>query len=538
LNPNNRHSGYSPFPFPQLLLSGGFSSTTPDPPDMLPCGCGRIIDHPQFAGSGHPVRITASIAIYPGFDPGNYQTAGDDSPGCCHIPYHPFNIHFNISGIMRNCIHLLVTLMISVSGIAQVGISTDGLPPDGSSMLDVRSTTKGMLVPRMTAAQRNAISSPATGLLIFCTDNNQYYSNKGTPAAPVWMMISSQWISSGSNLYYSDGNVGIGTEIPMQKLHVNGKILAEWGSITTASYRFGDGLENTGFSSPAANAVTFINNGVQSGRFDALGRMIIGTGSPVASAQLEVSSTTRGFLPPRMTTAQMNLITSPQAGLIVFNTTINALFWYSGSAWKMMTMTNDGESCGTVSYGGEIYTTVVIGTQCWMNENLNIGIAIIGANNQTDNGITEKYCYDNDPDNCLMFGGLYQWDEMMQYVTTSGTKGICPVGWHIPTDAEWDTLRAYLGGISVAGGAMKETGTYHWSEPNTGATNSSGFTSLPAGYRVGSSFNQLTITAGFWSSDAYSSAAAYSWHHYFNTASMSKDYDTKSTGFSCRCIKN
>jgi hypothetical protein len=97
---------------------------------------------------------------------------------------------------------------------AQVAVNTDGTQPDNSAMLDVKSTNKGMLVPRMTVAQRNAISSPATGLLVFCTDNNQYFSNRGTPAAPNWTMMSSQWISSGSTIYYNSGNVGIGETNP------------------------------------------------------------------------------------------------------------------------------------------------------------------------------------------------------------------------------------------------------------------------------------------------------------------------------------
>ena len=102
-----------------------------------------------------------------------------------------------------------------------------------------------------------------------------------------------------------------------------------------------------------------------------------------------------------------------------------------------------------------------------------------------NNGIIEKYCYDDDPANCDVYGGLYQWDEMMGYTTTEGVQGICPVDWHIPTDAEWDILQNYLGGFNVAGGKLKEAGTIHWNAPNAGATNSSGFTALPNGYRDG-----------------------------------------------------
>ena len=143
-------------------------------------------------------------------------------------------------------------------------------------------------------------------------------------------------------------------------------------------------------------------------------------------------------------------------------------------------------ACGqsfTDTRDGKVYTTMQIGAQCWMNQNLNIGTRIAGTSNQTNKGTSKKYCYSNTEANCTTYGGLYQWDEMMQYTTTAGVKGICPTGWQLPTDTEWTSLATYLGGESVAGGKMKETGITHWTSPNTGATNSSGFTGLPGGYR-------------------------------------------------------
>ena len=119
-------------------------------------------------------------------------------------------------------IFLLLFLVVSLYVNAQVAINTDGSLPDNSAMLDVKSTAKGMLVPRMTAVQRDAIASPATGLLVFCTDNNLFCSNKGTPASPSWVIVNSQWVNYGSNISFIGGKVGIGNASPATILDITG----------------------------------------------------------------------------------------------------------------------------------------------------------------------------------------------------------------------------------------------------------------------------------------------------------------------------
>jgi uncharacterized protein (TIGR02145 family) len=208
-------------------------------------------------------------------------------------------------------------------------------------------------------------------------------------------------------------------------------------------------------------------------------------------------------------------------------------------------------ACGqAVNYAGESYPTVQIGTQCWLQKNLNVGTMILGANDQSNNSVLEKYCYNNDPSNCAIFGGLYQWAEAVQYQngasnTTSPSPafsgnviGICPTGWHVPSDAEWSTLGTFLGGSSVAGGALKSTSGL-WISPNTGATNSSGFSALPGGYRYTSSFYNIGNYAYLWSSSESSSTnSIYREVYYLDSNIYRFNYDKSHHGFSIRCLKD
>jgi uncharacterized protein (TIGR02145 family) len=172
----------------------------------------------------------------------------------------------------------------------------------------------------------------------------------------------------------------------------------------------------------------------------------------------------------------------------------------------------DSTSCGTFEYGGQIYHTIIIGTQCWMKENLNLGkwLDQSQSQTQTDNGIVEKYCYGNDFVQCDVWGGLYQWDEMMHYSRISGAQGICPAGWHIPDSQDWKTLLRFLGGNSEAGGKLKSSGNRDWDVPNIGASNSSQFTAYPGGYfdYMSQAWNDGREAAYFWSSETISSTTS------------------------------
>ena len=150
---------------------------------------------------------------------------------------------------------------------------------------------------------------------------------------------------------------------------------------------------------------------------------------------------------------------------------------------------------GVMDIDGNYYGAVTIGTQTWLSENLNTGRIITfwdpeQGNPFHDNGKIERYCMFNDNEFCDEYGGGYSWTEMMDYPgeedPTGMIQGICPAGWHIPSLDEWSTLIDYVGGVSVAGGMLKDIGTIEegtglWKAPNTDANNNYGFTALPGG---------------------------------------------------------
>ena len=216
---------------------------------------------------------------------------------------------------------------------------------------------------------------------------------------------------------------------------------------------------------------------------------------------------------------------------IVWNFAADNTNFYSDKV-VIKVIADDGVfECGTstIIYAGKTYNTVLIGSQCWLKENLNVGTRINGSSNQTNNSTIEKYCYNDLESNCNTYGGLYLWNEAMQYVTTPGTQGICPPGWHIPTKAELQTLASAVGND---GNALKAVGQ------GTG-TNTSGFSALLAGYRSSSgSFGHLGSYASFWSSTVYNASNAYTLFLTSYDSTISFPYDGKDFGFSVRCLQD
>jgi uncharacterized protein (TIGR02145 family) len=208
---------------------------------------------------------------------------------------------------------------------------------------------------------------------------------------------------------------------------------------------------------------------------------------------------------------------------------------------------------GTVTdIDGNVYQTIKIGDQWWMMENLKVTHYRNGdpiphvTNNSTWSGLTTgAYCeYNNDVNNVATYGRLYNW------YAVADPRNIAPEGWRVPSDEEWKQLEMYLG-MSQAqadstggrgtdeGGKLKDTGTAHWTSPNTGATNETGFTALPGGYRHDyGTFYDLGYYAYFWSSTEFSSFSAwYRYLHYYDSR-VRRLYLIKQVGFSVRCVRD
>ncbi len=185
---------------------------------------------------------------------------------------------------------------------------------------------------------------------------------------------------------------------------------------------------------------------------------------------------------------------------------------------------------------GKEYATIEIGEQCWMAENLNIGDRINGNQTPSDNGSIEKYCYDDSETNCDTYGGLYMWNELMEYTTTEGAQGICPDGWHVPTDSEWMMMEVALGMSYEDATSTGLRGTDEGAKLRVGG--SSGFEAMLAGYRnSGGDFSSLDGYATFFTSSPSSNLA---WSRYlFNNMDqvMRNKYD-KSMSYSLRCLKD
>lgn len=396
-------------------------------------------------------------------------------------------------------------------------INTTGSAADASSILDITSTDKGLLVPRMTTVQRNAIASPDIGLLIYNTDCNefQYYT-------------SSTWISmiSGNSIIAPVASAA--TNMQTTSLSAN------WNSVTGATVYYLDASTASDFSS----FVTGYNN--------------LNVGNVLTYSVTGLTCNTAYYYRVRAGSAcgagiNSNIITASTAACFT-----------CGSPF---TDVRDGKS----------YNTILIGSQCWMAQNLDYGtyVAISGSAQAAGTKFCQNLSGVNDA--TCPIGGLYEWANMMngsascngtgagQPGCTTPVQGLCPVGWHVPSHYEWTLLEKNAGSNPGAfpydvttnnvwlgtdeGGNLKETpicGTLPcWFTPNTGATNSSGFAALPGGIEQGGSFYNCGTAGDWWS--ATENGATFAWNRRLikNQATVFRfNAFDKVSAFSVRCVKD
>jgi uncharacterized protein (TIGR02145 family) len=191
---------------------------------------------------------------------------------------------------------------------------------------------------------------------------------------------------------------------------------------------------------------------------------------------------------------------------------------------------------------GNIYKTVKIGSQVWMAENLKVtkfsngtSIPLVTNNKKWAHLTTPGFCWYNNDDtkNKSTYGALYNWYSV-------NTRKLCPEGWHVPSDSDWNILSTFLGGKSVAGGKLKENGTSHWRSPNVGATNETGFSAIPGGMRGVDSGDYMGISCSWWSTTKDPEVFEHIMiqNLRFDESNVSTGVGGMEVGFSVRCLKD
>lgn len=379
-----------------------------------------------------------------------------------------------------------------------VSINADGSNPDNSAILDVKSSSKGFLPPRMTFSLINAIPSPADGLMVFCTD----CGTNGTGALAI----------NVNGLWYYFNPISILPPAPTAGTHVPSQTYITWNWNTNEVA--------TGYKWNTTN------------NYETAADMVSSTTKVETALTCETNYT-------RYMWAYNNL---GHSGSVTLNqSTLDCFVFNCGDPF---TDTRDSKA----------YTTILIGDQCWMAENLSIGTRIDGNEVQTNNSIIEKYCYDNNNSNCDVYGGLYQWDEMMQYSISSGAQGICPAGWHIPTEDEWNTLNNFVSNKlnwicnnNPTSNAKALASSINWEVSlfscavgnNQALNNSSGFAGMPSGFKnYGNAFYNMTNFGWWWSSTQQNLFEAWYRNLTKDNDFFIRGYNVKHFGFSVRCLKD
>jgi len=262
------------------------------------------------------------------------------------------------------------------------------------------------------------------------------------------------------------------------------------------------------------------------------------------------------------------------AGTFQNGTNPGDMYYWNGNSWVLIPIGTQGQvltvannipswttlqnnSGSVIDIDGNTYQTVTIGSQVWMKENLKVSKYRNGDPIPTNLSDTDwqsttsgaSAIYNNDSANNTTYGKLYNW------YAVADPRGLCPAGWHVPTDHDWQLLTKYLDPAAdttqccsnIAGGKMKSTGTIEagtglWNSPNQDANNSSGFTGLPGGDRLGNGSNGIYVNIGtngfWWSSTEYTSSFAFFSYLLYNFDFSYRYNDLKTYGFSVRCLRD
>jgi len=476
----------------------------------------------------------------------------------------------------------IFTFSFSLSAYCQVAINTTGSIPDNSAMLDVQSTGRGLLIPRMTTIQRDAITSPANSLLIF---------NTTTQCFEAWNAPTSSWVAFGC--IGCSVPTGVTASAAPNPICVGSTLNLTGGATGATSWSWtGPNSYTSSSQSPTITNITTAGAGVYT----------LAASNNCGSVQASTASVTVNAAP---TTANAGLDINPACGVttatLAGNTpTTGTGTWtvVSGTATittpssptsgvtglavpgvAILRWTISNSPCAASTDDVVITTTScgpTCGSQVWASANLNAGAQVTQATTQTAN---TKWCYNDVAANCTTYGGLYEWTTPIgisnTYLTTlygtqswmtcdpcgaGGQQGMCPAGYHIPTDLEWSryeyciennisptgstplaTFQTTTGwrGSSTAGvgpGAkMKVTSS---NSPAWDGTNTSGFAALPAGYSGGGTSDRVGSNAYFWMATEYGATNA--WDRYLHTgnAQAIRDNSYKTGGFSVRCLQN
>ncbi|PCJ85560.1 MAG: hypothetical protein COA57_07385 [Flavobacteriales bacterium] len=501
----------------------------------------------------------------------------------------------------------VIFLLVTLTGASQgVGVNETGAVPDASAILDATSTTKGALLPRMTTFQRDAIASPANGLTIYNIDCNNFNYYNGS----AWVPINNVGGSAPATPGVITGNTTVCANATGEAYSisiVSGATAYTWIVPAGATVATGQGTTaiTVDYGSTAGNVcVTASNNcGTSAASCTAI-TINTAPAAPTATAATGITSTafdanwtasggTTTYYLDVATDAGFTTFVSGYNNNNVGNVTTHTVTTTLTCATTYYYRLRAGNSCGTSSSSntitvvtgscpppsgvctanwftdardGKQYGAVTIGSQIWMCENLAYLPSVVGPGTGSTS-VAYYYVYGYSGTNVATakatanyttYGVLYNWTAAMNGAASSssspsGVQGICPAGWHLPSEAEWCTMENTVEagtdpGCNLfnwrgtnTGGDLKETGTTNWNSPNTGATNTSGFTALPGGLCNGIGSFVGIGDEGTWSC-ATENSSTVAWKRKLgNTNSgvhRNVNANDKARGHSVRCVKD